>query len=96
MTRPPDMLRFIGGVVKRHEVGWDGPWPPPKRLGVAVGSESGMISVFEPTDEKVALIRTAPSISFALYECRSASSLPDTFDSPHVFRGAEYFTEGAE
>ena len=50
MSRAPDMLRFLGGVMTKHEVGYSGPWPPPERMGLAVGRESGMTSVFDPTD----------------------------------------------
>lgn len=95
MTRPPDMLRFLGGVVTKHEAGWAGPWPPPERMGVAVGRESGMCTVFEPTDEHLELLRQAPSIDVAVYQLRNASQLPDGFESEHLFRGAEYVPEVA-
>lgn len=93
MTRSPDMLRFLGGVVPKHECGWAGPWPPPSRLGLAVGHESGMRTVFDPDETHLDLLRSVDSIDFAVYELRNASQLPDDFESEHVFRGAEYVPE---
>lgn len=93
MTRPPDMLRFLGGVVAKHEVGWTGEWPPPARMGVAVGRATGIRSVFEPNEANLRNLATAATVDVALYELRNASQLPDDFDGDHVFRGAEYVPE---
>lgn len=85
-----DMLRFLGGIVGSHEAGWRGPWPPPETMGLAVGSESGMVSVFDPTPETLAELAECDTITVALYRLRNASRLPDDCDFSHVFRGAEY------
>lgn len=89
------MLRFVGGVVPKHEVGWNGPWPPPDRMGLAVGSQSGIVSVFEPTPDKLLMLEAEPTIKVAVYRLRNASRLPDDIDRTRVFRGAEYVPEEA-
>lgn len=93
---PSDMLRFLGGPIDQHEVGWTGPWPPPERMALAVGGESGIVKVFDPAEIDAAALHSAralPSISVCVYRLRNASQLPDDFDSKYVFRGAEYVPE---
>lgn len=93
MTGAPDMVRFRGGLVSLLEVGWTGPWPPPERLGVAVGLESGIVTVFEPDEANVALLNDTDTIRWSIYQRRSASSLHDDIDRTRLFRGAEYTAE---
>lgn len=98
MTRPPDMLRFLDPRLEsgRLEFGWTGPWPPPERLALAIGRESGIVRVIERDDVDADLLREledAPTIDVVDFTLRNASSLPDEFESEHVFRGAEYVAE---
>jgi hypothetical protein len=90
----PDMLRFIGGTVKKHEVGWDGPWPPPEIMRLAVGTQSGIVQVVaEDLDaETEAELAASPTIVVTTYKLRNASILNEDQirDMPNVFRGAEY------
>lgn len=90
------MLRFVGGIVVAHEVGWTGPWPPPERMGLAVGEQSGIVQVFQPGDVSepdsnwLAEAKLAGTIRVMTYRLRNASTLPDSFDAPNLFRGADY------
>jgi len=91
------MLRFSGGLIDGEHRGWDGPWPPPERLGVAVGNETGYVSIFDVdatvVQDALPRVRTIARVQF--YKRVSASALPDDFESEHVFRGAEYEAEEA-
>lgn len=98
MTPTPDMLRFLGGPVSTHEAWWNGPWPPPTTMGLAVGKESGIVSVFDPAElaqDVRAELDACETITVAIYELRNASALPDGLQLDHVFRGAEYVPSGA-
>lgn len=91
-----DMLRFLGGAVTKHEVWWTGPWPPPERMGVSRGLQSGIVKVFEPSETKpdvLADLEACPTILVTVYRLRNASTLPDGLKTKHVFRGAEYVPE---
>lgn len=103
MTRPPDLLRFLDvpergrfvGPPMRgpHEVIWTGPWPPPARMTLAVGQESGIVKVLDREELDAALLaelEQAPTIDLLEYTLRNASRLPDDFETELVFRGAEY------
>lgn len=73
--------------------GWTGPWPPPERLTVAIGGQSGRVSVIEehPDPAALAAARALGTISFHPYRLRNASQI--TKPAPqgaHWFRGAEY------
>lgn len=89
------MLRFLGPDGRAVlEVGWTGPWPPPDSLRVAVGSLSGEATVVDenlpPELEAELLAAARGTVQITRYRLRSASQLPDDFESEHVFRGAEY------
>jgi hypothetical protein len=92
-----DVLRFVGGVVLVHEVGWRSPpWPPPDRMGLAVGRLSGMVRVFDPDTiegDVIAEVKDCETIAVCVYRLRNASQLPDDIDRTRVFRGAEYVPE---
>ena len=93
VTRPPDMLRFTGGVADGQTVGWTGPWPPPAVMVAVAGSQTGILRIVEPADldaETWRLIEESPTIQYTRYQLRNASQLPDSFDSDFVFRGADY------
>lgn len=88
---PPDMLRFIGGTIGEHEVGWTGPWPPPEYLRVAHGQASGQITVAaDDVNTDAVVAASGGSIIVTRFRRRSFSIIPDTDPFPGVFRGAEY------
>lgn len=93
MTRPPDKLRFWGGVADGMVVGWNGPWPPPEEMIGFTGSESGITTITEPRlvpSEVWEAVAEVGSIQHTRYRRRNASKLPDDFASDFVFRGADY------
>ena len=92
-----DLLRFTGGVVSRYEVMWTGPWPPPEKMVVLVGTESGMVRITElgllgvngtPSLDE---ILDVGSINVCVYALGNHSALPDRV--PGVLRCAEYLPE---
>jgi hypothetical protein len=91
----PDQLRFsklgIEGVGEVM-VGWTGPWPPPEKLGVAVGRSTGMVSVFEPDSlpDDTSMDEVERVARVIICKRVNASQLPDEFAHPNVFRGADY------
>jgi hypothetical protein len=88
------MIRFQGGPEDGKLHGWTGPWPPPERMGVAVGRQSRELVHFdEETLEKqgVALEEVERVAEITWYERQSFSKLPETVDAlSHVARGALY------
>jgi hypothetical protein len=113
MNRPPDFIRFEGGVVRalprRDRIDqrmppllddgslvrlWSGPWPPPERMGIAIGKTSGYISVYDPGELTEAQHSELPVVAdVTIYRRESASQLPDDLDHEHVARGALYRPE---
>lgn len=101
MTKLPDHLRFKGGVSELVPGGvmvqWDGPWPPPERMGVAVGRSTGMVTVFAPEDvDAVQMVEVHQVAHVTIYKRVTASILPDDFEHPNVFRGADYEKEESD
>lgn len=93
---PPDMLRFYLPSGGTHEVGWNGPWPPPDRLTLAIGQESGMVRVIDRATSKPEDLEALDACeTITQIECllANASTLPDDFHDAHIFRGAEYRVE---
>lgn len=93
--KTPDMLRFTGGPVGADDfmVGWDGPWPPPDRMWIARGLQSGIVKVFDRAEidaDWLEQMQAASTILVGEFRLASASVLPDDFESEHVFRGADY------
>ena len=65
---------------------------------LAIGRESGIVRVIDRSQQPADLLREideAPTIDVVAFALRNASSLPDEFESEHVFRGAEYVAEVA-
>ena len=93
------MLEFRGGAADKvdadgmYRVGWTGPWPPPEKMLVAVGRQTGLAKVTEPATLNIPMDELEAVAHVTVYRRDSASVLPDDFDSPHVFRGAVYVTE---
>lgn len=84
------MLRFLGGTVGTLEVGWNGPWPPPERMTIAHGTDSGIIKVL-PEDYDPLLLEQVKSIIITHYKLRNASILEKSdADGVNTMRGAEY------
>jgi hypothetical protein len=90
-------LRFEGGPVSGKLNGWTGPWPPPERLGVAVGRDTGIVAYFEESalEEKgVALEELERLCSVTFYRRAEFSTLPDEVDAlENVSRAARYVEE---
>lgn len=92
-----DMLRFSGGIADEHIAGWDGPWPPPERWGVAVGHESGYVSIFSDAIAEAQLEEVKSVAKVQFYKLVTASQLPsEVRDHPNVARGARYEPDGEE
>jgi hypothetical protein len=74
---------------------WKGPWPPPDKMAIAVGRETGIPKVFEPAKlgEGLTLADVQDVAHVTLYDRVSASELPDDHRSPHLARGAIYLPE---
>lgn len=75
-----------------HRARWEGPWPPPERMGLARGNHTGAISVFDPEKTPAAHleeVREVADVSFWIMW--RYSRLPD--DTEHVERGALYVRE---
>jgi hypothetical protein len=77
---------------------WDGPWPPPERLSMMRGQQSGYVAIVEerlaPSDV-VAQARRLGTITETRYRLRNCSAI-EVAAKPgeHWFRGAEYVPEG--
>jgi len=75
-------------------LGWDGPWPPPKKLVMVIGAKSGAVAICDPTErDNAELIEKMRDIDAEITEYYriSHSVLPDEArDHPNIFRGAVY------
>lgn len=94
-----DRLIFLSAQGGRlWEALWDGPWPPPERLIVMRGAQSGEIAVVEEDQAPawaVAAARQLGTITEMRFRLRNASQITEAApDDAHWFRGAEYVPEG--
>jgi hypothetical protein len=93
-----DMLIFLGVNGQRlYTAGWTGEWPPPERLLVMRGGQSGQIAVVEedraPVDY-IAAARELGTIEETRFKLRNASTIAEPApEGAHWFRGAEYVPE---
>ena len=93
-----DRLLFLDARGKRvYMAGWMGPWPPPERLSLMVGQQSGIVAVVEegqaPADV-VQMARELGTITETRFRLRNASFLPEPAKAgERWFRGAEYVPE---
>lgn len=79
-----------------HGRGWTGPWPPPERMIMLIGKQSGMISFSEPdkNPDLFAAARELGTIIETRYRLRNASTIERPADADaRWFRGAEYVPE---
>lgn len=92
MSSHGDYLQFEGGVAGRlRRFGWDGPWPPPERLGAAVGPVTGKASVFDPAlIDRWLLADLERYCDVGMFDRVSFSQLPEQGDGSFVVRGALY------
>lgn len=90
-THRLDLLRFTGGfIAKKIEVGWNGEWPPPLMMGVAVGKQTGIVKVFDPRMQPRSLmiqLSRCDTIDFDVFRRMSYSQMPP---SEGIIRGASY------
>lgn len=74
--------------------GWIGPWPPPERMTVAVGRQTGMVAICEDEAHKpevIEMVRASGTIDLLRYRLRNCSQAPEAAPKgAHWFRGAEY------
>lgn len=94
-----DRLIFLNAMGGRlWQALWDGPWPPPKRLIVMRGEQSGEIAVVEVEQAPawvVAAARQLGTITEMRFRLRNASEMPEAAgEDEHWFRGAEYVPDG--
>jgi len=80
--------------------GWSGHWPPPERMGLAVGAKSGGHTAFDPATverDAYAAAEADPDIEITMYRLFSASEQgqPAPADA-HWFRGALYVREAVD
>jgi hypothetical protein len=94
-----DQLLFLDAGGRRlYSATWIGPWPPPDKLLLMRGRQSGIVSVVEeglaPADV-VAAARELGTIDETRYRLRNCSQLPHAAEEGDSwFRGAEYVPEG--
>ena len=94
-----DRLIFLDATGKRvYLAGWIGPWPPPSKLSVMIGKQSGYVAVVEeghaPADA-VEQARRLGTIDETRYRLRNCSTLPEPAGpGERWFRGAEYVPDG--
>lgn len=94
-----DKLIFLNqSGQKVYIAGWIGPWPPPSKLSVMKGKQSGIVAVVEEgraPAQTVEQARRLGSIEETRYRLRNASTLPEPAGpGEHWFRGAEYVPDG--
>lgn len=94
-----DQLVFLDASGRRlYQAGWVGSWPPPARLSLMIGRQSGYIAVVEEEHAPAHLVEAARrfgSIEETRYRLRNASTLSrPSGPEEHWFRGAEYVPEG--
>jgi hypothetical protein len=93
-----DMLRFNGGIAEKYSEHWAGQaalfpweqsWPPPERVVLVVGKETGYALIALSRD---ALPAEVEDVAFVQeFERGDYSTLPpEILDHPHLFRGADY------
>lgn len=87
----------------RTLLGWDGEWPPPDRMHVFIGQESGE-RAYVGSDEidtpewapKVAEVRATPSITEHVFILRSCSTFTKETAGDHIWPCAQYIEQGQE
>lgn len=80
------------GDPPEYRAAWNGPWPPPERMGLARGTHTGAISVFDPEKTPAAHLDEVREVAEVSFWARLRySRLPA--DLPHVERGALYVRE---
>lgn len=73
--------------------GWEGEWPPPERVMVVVGKQTGIVMILDPDFSEVPRDEMESACDLTIYRRESASQLPDDLDHSHVARGALYKPE---
>lgn len=89
------MLFFLDAQGQRlWSARWTGPWPPSERMTVAVGRQTGGVSICEDESLKPEVleeIRASGTIDLLSFRLRNASTMPEAApEGAHWFRGAEY------
>lgn len=95
------LLRFLGDTeATLAEVGWTGPWPPPERMVIATGRETGALQVTDPARiaearQKHADFDEAIEVQTFIRSGYSRIPAEAARNSAHVMRGATYVPEGS-
>lgn len=88
-----DALRFEGDpLIGPHVHDWDGEWPPPERMAIAVGM-SGFVRVFAADDELAPELLASESTQVYWFRRTAWSKLPPQYEEDNMRRGAKYERE---
>lgn len=89
-----NFVRLVdAGGTRIMEAWWTGPWPPPERMVLCVGRQSGATKLTTYAQWEVSrtdLVQFDQHIVSHHFQRAQASDLPDDMESPHIARGALY------